>query len=86
MTTNKNSTRYYSSKQEEYVANLLGGKMEQQYKSKLLEDFEEILNKPLPTIYTEFWFRCRGGNIINVDKEEAESEVDRKHLVDCYFD
>ena len=26
MTTNKNSTRYYSSKQEEYVANLLGGK------------------------------------------------------------
>lgn len=54
--------------------------------SKILDEIEQLLNKPLPTIYTEFWFKCRDGNIINVDKKEAETEVDREHFVDCYFD
>lgn len=58
----------------------------QHYTSRILEEIEQLLNKPLTTKYTEFWFKYGGDNIIIVDKEEAETEVDRKHFVDCYFD
>ena len=56
------------------------------YTSNILKEIEKLLDQPLTTKYTEFWFKCRGGNIINVDKEEAEIENDRKRFDEYYFD
>lgn len=44
------------------------------YTSNILKEIEKLLNQPLTTKYTGFWFRCRGGNIINVDKDNANEE------------
>ena len=55
------------------------------YTSNILKEIEKLLNQPLTTKYTGFWFKYGGDNIIIVDKEEVEIENDRKHFDDYYF-